>query len=69
MQMRRVAFVIFLLVVCTRTGDSMPQDNLRIFGAGYEEWTMSADGLILKSLGHFNQAELDEQLNNGATAT
>ncbi len=157
MHRRLVVSVIFLLVACTRTGDSMPQDNIRMFAAdyakawssknaasvaahfaedgslninggplsvgrkaitadaqgfmtafpdmvvtmdsihmngsqpvfhwtlsgtntgpngtgkavrfsGYEEWTMSADGLIRKSLGHFSQVELDEQLKNGATA-
>lgn len=30
---------------------------------GYEEWTLDSDGLILKSLGHFDEAEYQRQLN------
>ena len=33
---------------------------------GFEEWTISADGLIAGSLGHFDQAEYDRQLREGA---
>jgi nuclear transport factor 2 (NTF2) superfamily protein len=33
---------------------------------GFEEWTISADGLIADSLGHFDQAEYDRQLQEGA---
>jgi nuclear transport factor 2 (NTF2) superfamily protein len=33
---------------------------------GFEEWTISADGLIAESLGHFDQAEYDRQLREGA---
>jgi nuclear transport factor 2 (NTF2) superfamily protein len=33
---------------------------------GFEEWTISADGLIAESLGHFDQAEYDRQLRAGA---
>jgi nuclear transport factor 2 (NTF2) superfamily protein len=33
---------------------------------GFEEWTISADGLIADSLGHFDQAEYDRQLREGA---
>jgi nuclear transport factor 2 (NTF2) superfamily protein len=33
---------------------------------GFEEWTVSADGLIAESLGHFDQAEYDRQLREGA---
>jgi hypothetical protein len=29
---------------------------------GYEEWTIGADGLIQKSLGHFDEAEYQRQL-------
>ena len=35
---------------------------------GYEEWTIDSDGLILKSLGHFNEAEYQRQLNSGTEA-
>ena len=33
---------------------------------GFEEWTISAGGLIAESLGHFDQAEYDRQLREGA---
>ena len=35
---------------------------------GHEEWTFDSDGLIQKSLGHFDQAELDQQLKNGVSS-
>jgi len=33
---------------------------------GYEEWTMSADGLIQESRGHYDEAEYQRQLQSGA---
>ena len=33
---------------------------------GYEEWTLSADGLVARSEGHYDQAEYDRQLEHGA---
>ena len=44
----------------TNTGPNGTGKAVRI--RGYEEWTMSTDGLIQKSLGHYDQAELDRQL-------
>ncbi|MEO8880831.1 MAG: SgcJ/EcaC family oxidoreductase [Gemmatimonadaceae bacterium] len=44
----------------TNTGPNGSGKAVRI--RGYEEWTMSSDGLIQKSLGHYDQAELDRQL-------
>lgn len=35
---------------------------------GFEEWTIGADGLIVESRGHYNQAEYDRQLREGAAA-
>lgn len=35
---------------------------------GFEEWTIGTDGLIASSLGHFDQAEYDRQLREGAPA-
>jgi predicted ester cyclase len=32
---------------------------------GYEEWTISPDGLIAESRGHYDQAEYDRQLQHG----
>jgi predicted ester cyclase len=34
--------------------------------AGFEEWTIGADGLIAESLGHYDQAEYDRQLQHGS---
>ena len=33
--------------------------------SGYEEWTLGEDGLIVRSLGHYDQAEYDRQLEAG----
>ena len=33
--------------------------------SGYEEWTIGADGLIAASLGHFDAADYQRQLNAG----
>jgi len=33
---------------------------------GYEQWTLDDDGLILKSLGHLDDAEYQRQLNAGS---
>lgn len=30
---------------------------------GYEEWTMAPDGLIAESLGHYDEAEYERQVN------
>ena len=35
---------------------------------GYEEWTIAPDGLIAESRGHYDQAEYDRQLREGAAA-
>lgn len=32
--------------------------------SGYEEWTIGADGLIAASLGHFDEADYDRQLQS-----
>ena len=33
---------------------------------GFEEWTIGANGFIASSLGHYDQAEYDRQLREGA---
>ena len=38
--------------------------SVRILGS--EEWTIGADGLIAESRGHYDQAEYDRQLREGA---
>jgi predicted ester cyclase len=35
---------------------------------GFEEWTIGADGLIAESRGHYDQAEYDRQVREGAAA-
>jgi nuclear transport factor 2 (NTF2) superfamily protein len=35
---------------------------------GFEEWTIDADGLIAESRGHYDEAEYDRQLREGAEA-
>jgi uncharacterized protein (TIGR02246 family) len=32
---------------------------------GYEQWTLAKDGLILESLGHYDEAEYERQVNAG----
>ncbi|HEV3062068.1 MAG TPA: nuclear transport factor 2 family protein [Vicinamibacterales bacterium] len=34
---------------------------------GYEEWTFGPDGLISQSLGHFDEAEYQRQVKEGAS--
>jgi uncharacterized protein (TIGR02246 family) len=48
----------------TNTGPGGTGRSVRI--SGYEEWTISADGLIAESKGHFDEAEYARQLNSGA---
>lgn len=36
---------------------------------GYEQWTLTEDGLILESLGHYDEAEYERQLNAGRAAS
>ena len=47
----------------THTGPGGTGHPVRI--SGYEEWTLDADGLIARSLGHFDEAEYDRQLKSG----
>ena len=43
----------------TNTGPGGSGKSVRI--SGYEEWTLGADGLIARSLGHFDQADYIRQ--------
>lgn len=36
---------------------------------GYEQWTLDGDGKIVESLGHFDNAEYQRQLNAGSATT
>jgi hypothetical protein len=51
----------------TFTGTSADKGK-RVRIAGFEEWTIGADGLIVESLGHYDQAEYDRQLQHGVEA-
>jgi len=44
----------------THTGPGGTGRKVRI--SGYEEWTIGSDGLISKSLGHYDQTDWDRQL-------
>ena len=51
-------------LVGTNTGPGGTGKPVRI--NGLEEWTIGDDGLIAASLGHFDQAEYERQLEQGA---
>lgn len=47
----------------TNTGPGGTGNAVRF--SGYEEWTLGEDGLIAASLGHFDEAEYNRQLEFG----
>ena len=47
----------------TNTGPGGTGNAVRF--SGYEEWTLGEDGLITASLGHFDEAEYNRQLEFG----
>ena len=51
----------------TNTGPGGTGRSVRI--TGYEAWTLSADGLIVASEGHYDEAEYQRQLASGAGAS
>jgi hypothetical protein len=50
-------------LIGTNTGPGGTGKPVRI--TGFEEWTIGDDGLIAGSLGHYDQAEYDRQLEHG----
>jgi uncharacterized protein (TIGR02246 family) len=50
-------------LVGTNTGAGGSGHRVRI--SGFEEWTIGDDGLIASSLGHFDQAEYERQIQHG----
>ena len=50
----------------TNTGPGGTGNAVRV--SGFEEWTLSSDGLIADSQGHFDQAEYARQLEHGVDA-
>ena len=50
-------------LIGTNTGPGGTGNAIRI--SGHEEWTIGPDGLIAKSLGQFDEAEYQRQLETG----
>lgn len=48
----------------TNTGPGGTGKFVRV--SGYEDWRFGTDGLVAESLGHFDAAEYDRQLQHGA---
>lgn len=48
----------------TFTGTSAETGN-RVRISGFEEWVIGEDGLVVRSLGNYDQAEYDRQLAHG----
>ncbi len=57
-------FVFRWTLIGTNTGPGGTGNRVHI--SGYEEWTIGTDGLIKKSLGHFDEAEYQRQLKPGS---
>ncbi|MFC1796702.1 DUF308 domain-containing protein [Pseudomonadota bacterium] len=51
----------------TNTGPGGTGNAVRF--SGYEEWTIGEDGLITRSLGHFDNDEYQRQLEHGVDAS
>ena len=51
-------------LIGTNTGLGGTGKRVRI--SGYEDWKIGSDGLIAESLGHFDGAEYERQLREGA---
>ncbi len=49
----------------TSTGPGGTGKRVRI--SGFEEWTFGDDGLVVRSLGHYDQGEYDRQLEHGVS--
>jgi hypothetical protein len=49
--------------VGTNTGPGGTGNRVRI--SGFEEWTLGEDGLVAESLGHYDEAEYDRQVEHG----
>ena len=64
LEQQRDGFLFRWTLIGTNTGPGGTGQKVRI--SGYEEWTIGQDGLVARSLGHFNQAEYERQLESGA---
>jgi hypothetical protein len=56
-------FIFRWTLIGTNTGPGGRGKRVHI--SGYEQWTIGADGLVEKSLGNFDDAEYQRQLNFG----
>jgi len=54
-------------LIGTNTGPDGTGNAVRF--SGYEEWTFGDDGLIAKSMGHFDDDDYQHQLEHGAPAS
>ena len=54
---------------CSGTNSGPGGNGNRVRFSGYEEWTIGDDGLIAKSLGHFDATEYERQLEHGVEAS
>jgi hypothetical protein len=50
-------------LIGTNCGPGGTGNRVRI--SGFEDWTIGEDGLIAESLGHYDQADYDQQLAHG----
>jgi SnoaL-like protein len=55
------SFIYRWTLTGTNSGPGGTGNRVRI--SGYEEWTMGADGLISKSLGHYDEADYARQVH------
>ena len=51
----------------TNTGPGGTGNAVRF--SGYEEWTLGEEGRIARSLGHFDEAEYERQLEVGVVSS
>jgi len=58
---RGSGFVYRWTLIGTNSGPGGTGKHVRI--SGHEEWTMGADGLISRSLGHYDEAEYARQVH------
>jgi uncharacterized protein (TIGR02246 family) len=58
---RGAGFVYRWTLSGTNSGPGGTGNRVRF--SGHEEWTIGADGLISRSLGHFDEADYERQLN------
>ena len=58
-------FVYRWTLTGTNSGPSGTGNRVHI--SGYEEWILGANGLLAHSLGHFDEVDFQQQIENGVT--